>query len=146
MGGKSVTSVSVDEELHEQLRQDEHVNASGLFNKFLREYYSTGAVDGVNFRLRRVERELEKSRDRVKRLEEERDELRQLKEEKEAEKRENIGEVLDTLLTIDEEMLTSENPAVVTKAADLDISPEELAERARREKGRAGIELSYRQR
>jgi len=128
---KKVTSVSIDEELGRRLENDDHVNASGLFNQFLKEYYATGSVDGVDLRLRRLDRELQKARDKVERLEAEREELLERKEQQEEAQSEELEEALDVLQSIPNRKLGPDNPAVVNHANDLGLSPRELAEKAK---------------
>jgi len=128
---RKVTSVSIDEHLHERLKEDKHVNASGLFNEFLREYYATGSVDGLEFQLRKTKRELEDARDRVERLEREYQELKQLQENRQQESDPKLEEKVDVLSSIPDEKLTADNPAVVNHAADLNMRPNKLAQTVR---------------
>ena len=126
--GRKVTSVSIDESLHERLKEDKHVNASGLFNEFLREYYATGSVDGLEFQLRKTKRELEDARDRVERLEQEYQELKKLQEDRQQDTDPKLEKKVDVLGSIPDEKLTADNPAVINHAADLNMRPAELAE------------------
>lgn len=128
---KTVTSVSLDQDLHERLQEDEHVNASGLFNSFLREYYSTKSVDGVDFRIREVDRRLDEATDRVDRLEEEKQRLKEQKEERQQMRGESLEDKLMLLDTIPNHKLDKDNPAVINHASDLCMPPRELAEEAR---------------
>ena len=129
--GNTVTSVSIDDDLHERLQEDERVNASGLFNSFLREYYSTGAADGVQFRIREVERRLDEATERVDRLEEEKQRLKEQKAERQQMRGESLEDKLMILDSIPNNQLDKDNPAVINHANDLCMPPRELAEEAR---------------
>lgn len=129
--GKKVTSVSIDEELSKRLKHDEHVNASGLFNQFLKEYYSTGSADGLDFRLIQVEQEIEKKCDELERLKKERDRLREAKEQREEERDPELDQTVEQLRSIPEGKLGPKNPAVVQQAQNLGMSPQQLMNKIR---------------
>lgn len=128
---KERTSVTVDEELKKRIDKDESLNVSGLFNQFLREYYSTGSVSGVDVRLELVEQELQDARDKVERLEAERDQLVNAKEVRQERERDKLEDCLNRLDGIAYDNLTADNPAVTTQAEKVGMSPSEFAKKAR---------------
>lgn len=128
---KKVTSVSIDEDLRQRLDESEHINASGLFNSFLREYFSTGSADGLDFHIRQVESELADARDKVKRLEAKREELLNQKQKRESEVQEELEARLDRLSSINRDMLGPENPAITKHANELGMQPTQLVEEVR---------------
>lgn len=128
---KKVTSVSIDEALAKRLEHDEHVNASGLFNQFLKEYYSTGSADGLELRLQQVEREIDETKADLERLEDERDRLLEMKEQRDEDREPELEEALDVLASIPDEKLGPKNPAVMNHANSLGIAPQRLAEKAK---------------
>lgn len=129
--GKTVTSVSLDEDIAEMVDDDPHVSRSSLVNQFLREYYSTGTASGLQFRLRRIERELEQAREKADKLEQERDQLEAKLEKRESEVTDGLDEKLDRLTSIPAEKLSEENPAIVKQAQKLNMPPSELYERVK---------------
>jgi len=144
--GKEVTSVSVDPDLKKRLEDDPEVNVSGLFNQFLREYYGSGAADGLDARIRELdrqieekEREIERLSDDVEQLRAERDDLQQRKEQREERQDPKVEEAVSTLASIGDGKLSPDNPAVVNHANDLNMTPDALCERVREAKGNGSI-------
>ena len=133
--GKKRISVTVDEDIRDYLQQNDQINNSGLINRFLREYLATGTVDGIQFRLDRLESEIEETRTQLERLKEEREQLRRIKEAREKEQEEEFEEVVNQLTTISYDKLDKDNPAIVAKANELNMTPRELVEHVREEKG-----------
>lgn len=121
-------SFSIDEEIRNYLREHDQINNSGLVNQFLREYLATGTVDGIQFRLDRIDSEIEETRSRLERLKEEREQLQKIKERREQEREADFDEIVDQLTTISYEKLDKDNPAIVAKANELNMTPRELAE------------------
>lgn len=128
---KTVTSVSIDEAMAKRLEHDEHVNASGLFNQFLKEYYAAGSADGLDIRVQQLNREIDKKEDEIQRLEEERDRLLEMKEQRDEDRAPELDEALDVLGSIPDQKLGPKNPAVVNHANSLGMAPRKLAEKAK---------------
>lgn len=123
---KDRTSVSVDEEVAQYLRQ-ESVNASGLVNRLVKNEMNGFRSDRqlVELRLDQATSELEDLRTRVKqkerevaRLEEKLEQFNDDREEKLAEAREHFRP----------DQLTEDNPAVENWSEKLDMTPAEFIE------------------
>lgn len=134
--GKVSTSFSIDEDVLEYLQQNTQINNSGLVNRFLREYMATGTVDGIEFRLERIEAEIEETELRLERLKAERDELRTIKTRRDQEQDEELEEIMEFLTSISHEKLGKENAAIVENASKLNMTPRQLVEKVRDRKGR----------
>jgi len=138
VANKSRTSVSIDPDLKERLENDPSVNASGLFNQFLREYYERGQADGLEARIRDLtteieakESELERLQEDLEQLREERDDLQERLEDRDEGADPQVQEAISTLASIGERKLTPDNPAVQTQAQKLGMKPGVLCEQVR---------------
>lgn len=141
MTGKSRTSVSIDEHLHEQVKANPELNLSGLVNDFLQDYLAVGVDDPLTERVRRVEGRLEDLRrerteldEKIDRVEEQLTALREKKATRDERRHERQAEVVEKLVNIRDDSLTPSNPAVQTQAQQLDIPREELVELVREAK------------
>lgn len=125
---KAVTSVSVDKDLFERLKNDEHINVSGLFNDFVREYYANGSVSGLEKRIERINAEIETKEAELKQLRKERDRYKERLEIKEEGKSDSIEDAIQDL-DMSPEYCTKDNPAIQKRAREIGVRPEKLAER-----------------
>ncbi len=126
---KERTSLSLDPEVAQFLKQD-HVNASGLVNKLVKQHMNGGAGEDLirEFRIQQLESELNQIQTREEQKREELQKLKEIDSEKTQEQKEALEEAKEALSTTPRD---PENPAIQTKAEELGMSPEELVDELR---------------
>lgn len=136
-GNRVSTSISLDADLKEAL-DDMPVNRSELANQFFREYVygSDGRLDGLKFREKMLEQEIEQLE---KQLEEKCSQLEQVREEREergSNGDEELREAFETLEQIAETRgaVKVDNPALENWAGKLGMRPKDLLERFRQQR------------
>lgn len=122
---KRVTSVSIDETLHNRVQQDDTLNLSGLVNRVVREYYEGGYTSGLDLKIQNVENRLEEARAEEQKLEQR---LEELKERRERRDNTPLREALDILETLPSSNIQPSNPAIENQARKLGLRPRELCE------------------
>lgn len=131
---KKPTSVTLDEDLAEQLAADESVNLSGLVNKLLHQYMNGDASELAMLELREgqlqsdvetLESNLETKRAELERVQER---LGAVRDEQQDQRSETIDEAFNTFDSIHPPDLTTENPHVERFADRLGITPADLLE------------------
>jgi TolA-binding protein len=146
--GKERTSVTIDPDLKERLEAEPGVNASGLFNQMLRQYFNAGSVDGLTERIRDLEdrieakeRERERLTEELETLREEREELLERKQERDQGANSELQKTVEELAEIatrKPEFWGPDNPALKNHAQDLGIPPSELYENVEEHVGGGG--------
>ena len=121
---KERTSLSLDPEVAQFLQQD-HVNASGLVNKLVKQYMSGGAGEAMvrQMRIDQLESELNELQAREEQKRRELQNLKEIDEEKTAEQKQALSEAKEALQDTPKE---PDNPAIQNWAQDLGMTPEEL--------------------
>lgn len=121
--GKSRRSFSLDEDLHDLMKDREDVNWSGVVEQFLREFVASGqgTEAALSVRAEQVRAELSDARAEVDRLERELERLEAALDEK----RETRRDVFESFAALDATTdYTPANDAVKTHAAKLGMAPE----------------------
>lgn len=132
-GNRVSTSISLDRDVKERL-DDLPVNRSELANRVFREYIygSNGRLDGLKFREKMLEQEIEELEDR---LDEKRSQLEKIQQEREesADIDDELQEAFDILDSPAKSQggLDPDNPAVQNWASKLGMRPKELIDRYR---------------
>lgn len=140
---KKVTSVSIDLEIYEQLKDDESLNLSGLVNNVAKEYVETGNVDAMDIRIQQKEEYIanleQEVEDKTEELVEEKEELEEMYEKREEVKDKTSPEMeraIDVLGNLVENGSASvDNPAVKNHASKVGMKPSKLLDTVREEHG-----------
>lgn len=135
-GNRVSTSISLDQDVKERL-DDLPVNRSELANRVFREYIygSDGRLDGLKFREKMLEQEIEQFESQ---LEEKRAQLEKIREEREDMKTvdEELHEAFEHFEQIAKNRgsIEPDNPALENWAGKLGMRPKELLERFRQQR------------
>lgn len=127
---KSVTSVSLDDDLRRKAKNGEHINLSGLVNDLLEEYFDTGDASKARLEARR-DRLLQQKEDLQRELSHLEDELNKIdlqlerKKEQQEQMQQKIEELADSLPN----GVDANNPAIQNWAGKYDLTPATLAEK-----------------
>lgn len=121
---KERTSLSLDPEVAQFLQQD-HVNASGLVNKLVKQYMGGGAGEDMirQFRIEQLEGELNELQAQEEQKRKQLQQLKEVSQQKTEEQKQALEEAKDALQGTPKE---PDNPAIKNWASDLGMSPEEL--------------------
>jgi len=125
MSDKKRRTVTLEEENHEFLKQED--NASAVVNDLVDQYRRNGdrGTAGIDLQLKQKMRALEDKREEVKRLERDVEELEALRREFQREENAELQEARDVLANAPRD---PENEAIQTWAKKLGLTPEELIE------------------
>lgn len=140
--GKSRRSVSIDEDLDEQLTNRESINASAVINELLRQYLAGGEAADVALKLRKrdLQQQKENKQVNIQRLESEVERLdREIDDidERIRKRRQDAYEEVETIAErirdgrFDRENLSADNPAIQNYAQKAQMSPERFVSEVR---------------
>lgn len=129
MSDKKRTSITIDEEVYEYLKQSE-INQSGLINELVKEYKRNDKrrVAALETRYQELIGDAEEAAARAERKYAEAEEVQELLEEARKGKVNGIEAATDALSEIPDERLTPENPAVQNWADKLGITATQLVQ------------------
>ena len=123
---KKPRSFTVDEELHELLKQREDLNASAAVNTFLREYLSSGrgTEAALEVRLQQLNNEIAELRQELDGRKQERDRVRNKLNERESDLNKELAKAIEKWNAgeLPESALEPDNPAIVTWASNAGVS------------------------
>lgn len=131
---KTVTSVSLDEDLAERVSNDDSVNLSGTVNMLLREYFQGGRGDLAMLELREEQlqsevsslaNDLETKREELARVQER---IAAVRDERQDQRQSTIEDAFEIFDDIDRPYLDESNPHVQRFAEQLDMEPADLLE------------------
>jgi post-segregation antitoxin (ccd killing protein) len=129
MSDKKRTSITIDEEVYEYLKQSE-INQSGLINELVKEYKRNDKrrVAALETRYQELIGDAEEAAARAERKYAEAEEVQELLEEARKGNVNGIEAATDALSEIPDERLTPENPAVQNWADKLGITATQLVQ------------------
>jgi len=129
MSDKKRTSITIDEEVYEYLKQSE-INQSGLINELVKEYKRNDKrrVAALETRYQELIGDAEEAAARAERKYAEAEEVQELLEEARKGNVNGIEAATDALSEIPDERLTQENPAVQNWADKLGITATQLVQ------------------
>jgi cell division FtsZ-interacting protein ZapD len=121
---KERSTFSLDPEVNEFLQQD-HVNASGLVNKLVKQHMNGGADEDIlrEFRIQQLESELNQIESQQEQKRKELEKLRQIDQNKSEEQQQQLEEARDELAETPKD---PENPAIQNWAEKLGLTAAEL--------------------
>ncbi|AUX08291.1 hypothetical protein AArcSl_0641 [Halalkaliarchaeum desulfuricum] len=127
-------SVTIDENLADEVDRRSEINFSGLVNDLIENYLSEGdnphkVKAALTVRLDRIESEIERKEKQLNQLREEREEIENLIEEQEEKRDPQLEKGLKVLQNLPEEKLHTENKAVKNWARKIGIPAENLVEK-----------------
>jgi len=126
---KKSQSFSIDEDIKEELKHRNELNASQIVNNYLREFLDATDATEEEVIIREINNQIEDIDNEIERLTEKRERYvnrrERVKGRNERRKNEQFEEVLNGL-----EMIPADptHPQIVSDADELDISPQELAQ------------------
>lgn len=122
---KQNVSATVDDDVAQYLRQ-EHVNASGLINRLVKQHMNGEGEDVIReFRRKQLIEEAEELKTRAERKREHAKRLAEVVEENKTEREKELKEVAEELAGVERD---PENPAIKAQAAKVGVDPETLIE------------------
>lgn len=141
---KQRRTFSIDEDIDNRFKQQEHLNASATVNKLLREYVAAGREPeaALNVRLREIETELQQKREEMARVESHIERLEREKEDVAAKIREREKNqqkpIVDYADLVDghpnpETLLDVNNEALQTHAERANMTPTRFLEKVEAE-------------
>lgn len=124
---KERTSLSLDPDVAQFLKQD-HVNASGLVNKLVKQHMNGGAGEDIirEFRMNQLESELNQLQSQEEQKRKELEKLRELEREKKLELEEELTDARDAIEALPDDRAHPDNEAVKVQAEKVDMDPSEL--------------------
>jgi cell division FtsZ-interacting protein ZapD len=123
---KERSTFSLDPEVNEFLQQD-HVNASGLVNKLVKQHMNGGADEDIlrEFRIQQLKSELNQIESQKEQKRKELEKLQEIDQSKSEERQHELEKAREELAQTPKD---PENPAIQNWAEKLGISAEELIE------------------
>jgi len=141
---KQRRTFSIDEDIDNRFKQQEHLNASATVNKLLREYVAAGKEPeaALNVRLREVESELQQKREEkarieshIERLEREKDDIAAKIREREKNQQKPVMDFVDLVKQSPnkERLLDTDNDALEKHAERANLTPTRFLEKVEAE-------------
>lgn len=127
MSEKKRTSISIDRDVYEFLKQPE-VNQSGLINDLVKQYRDNNdrQVAALRLRYRHLIDEAEEAEERAEKKYDQAEEIKQLLDEAEEAENDGLARAREALSGIDFDEADSDNPAVENWARKLDMTTQQL--------------------
>jgi uncharacterized protein YlxW (UPF0749 family) len=130
---KKRKTVSIDEDVHNQLSSQEHINASSIVNELLRQYLFQGESQDAALHMRKkdLEKQIEETRQeithlesKVERLQDEKEQVKQMIQDRRREGIKEIEKFADIIQQGDfAGEIEPDNPAVQNYAQDANMTP-----------------------
>jgi DNA anti-recombination protein RmuC len=141
---KQRRTFSIDEDIDNRFKQQEHLNASATVNKLLREYVAAGKEPeaALNVRLREVESELQQKREEkarieshIERLEREKDDIAAKIREREKNQQKPVMDFVELVKRTPnkERLLDADNDALEKHAERANLTPTRFLEKVEAE-------------
>jgi len=137
-GQKKTTSISLDADLKQRAQSNAHINLSGLCNDLLEEYFASGSSSKARLEAKRdrllqqrehLETELAHLNEEIETVEAQLAEC----EERDRHRDKKVEELAEQL----PDDVDAENPAVQNWATKLDLTPAQLTDEIRAQRGEA---------
>lgn len=132
MSDKKRTSISIDTDVYEFLKQPE-VNQSGLINDLVKQYRDNNdrQVAALRLRYEHLVDEAEEAEERAEKKREQAEEIKQLLHDAEESESNGLSKARDALSGLEFEEADPDNPAVENWARKLDMTPQQLLKQLR---------------
>lgn len=130
---KKRKTVSVDEDVHNELSNRDHLNASSIVNELLRQYLFQGESQDAALHMRKkdLEREIENTRQEIghlesklERLQDEKEQVKEMIRERRREGYEEIEDAAETIRDSPNFNVSVDNPAIQQWAQKANMTPE----------------------
>lgn len=140
---KKRRTISIDEDIEDELSSREHLNASSIMNELLRQYLFQGESQDAALHMRKkdLEKEIEDTRreiahleTKVERLQDEKAKVNDMLRERRREGHEEIAEFAETVAAGDfNGELAPDNPAIQNYAQNANMTPERFLDEVEEE-------------